>query len=84
MGERTKAVISAIVVILANVASLWGVSIDQGVWVNGLCAIATLAASIWAIWKNHNFTRAAQQGQLVTNRIKDEQRAVELKDGGDA
>lgn len=83
MDERAKAVISAVVVLVANVAALWGVSIDQGVWVNGLCAVVTLAASVWAIWKNHNFTRAAQQGQLVTNRLKDERRAAEMREEGE-
>ena len=80
MEERTKAIISAIVVLVANIAALWGVSIDQGVWVNGLCAIVMLVSSIWAIWKNHNFTRAAQQGQLVTDKLKNEQRALKLSD----
>ena len=80
MNERTKAIISAIVVLVANIAALWGVSIDQGVWVNGLCAVVMLISSIWAIWKNHNFTRAAQQGQLVTNRLKNEEKALKLSD----
>ena len=78
MDERTKAIISAIVVLVANIAALWGVSIDQGVWVNGLCAIVMLVSSIWAIWKNHNFSFAAQQGQLVTNTIKNEQKAEQM------
>ena len=29
-----------------------------------------LAATIWGIWHNHNFTSAAQEGQLVTDGIK--------------
>ena len=79
MEEKTKAIISAIVVLIANLAALWGVSIDQGVWVNGLCAIVMLVSSIWAIWKNHNFTFAAQQGQLVTDELKAKEKAE--KDG---
>ena len=63
MNEKTKAIISAIVVLIANLAALWGVSIDQGVWVNGLCAIVMLISSIWAIWKNHNFTQEAAEAQ---------------------
>lgn len=70
MDERTKAIISAIVVLIANLAALWGVSIDQGVWVNGLCAIVMLVSSIWAIWKNHNFTSEAAQAQEVLNNLK--------------
>ncbi|MBQ9003050.1 MAG: hypothetical protein IJ087_14450 [Eggerthellaceae bacterium] len=79
MDERAKAIISAIVVLVANLAALWGVSIDQGVWINGLCAIVTLAASIWAIWKNHNFSEEAQQGQLVTNQLKNEKQALHMR-----
>ena len=79
MDEKTKAIISAIVVLIANLAALWGVSIDQGVWVNGLCAIVMLVSSVWAIWKNHNFTFAAQQGQLVTDELKKKEKAA--KDG---
>ena len=80
MDERTKAIVSAIVVLVANIAALWGVSIDQGVWVNGLCAIVMLVSSIWAIWKNHNFTFAAQQGQLVTNELKRKEKEAEQTD----
>ena len=76
MDERTKAIISAIVVLVANIAALWGVSIDQGVWINGLCAIVMLVSSIWAIWKNHNFTFASQQGQIVTDEIKRKEKAA--------
>jgi hypothetical protein len=83
MEEKTKAIISAIVVLIANLAALWGVSIDQGVWVNGLCAVVMLVSSIWAIWKNHNFTKEAQQGQLVTNQLKNERRALELQNEDD-
>ena len=70
MNEKTKAIISAIVVLIANLAALWGVSIDQGVWVNGLCAIVMLISSIWAIWKNHNFTQEAAEAQIVLNDLK--------------
>lgn len=74
MDERTKAIVSAIVVLVANIAALWGVSIDQGVWINGLCAIVMLVSSIWAIWKNHNFTAEAAEAQVVLNDLKAEKK----------
>jgi len=80
MDERTKAIISAIAVLIVNFAALWGVSLDYETWVNGLCAIAMLAASAWAIWKNHNFTPEAAQAQLVLNGLKNERKALELKE----
>ena len=84
MSERTKAIISAAVVIIVNVAAIYGISLDQGMLVNALCAIAELVALLWAIWKNHNFTFAAAQGQMVTDKIKNEQRAMKLKEKQDA
>jgi hypothetical protein len=39
-----------------------------------------LAASAWAIWKNHNFTVEAAQAQLVLNGLKNERKALELKE----
>lgn len=68
--ETIKATVSAAVVIIVNVAALWGISIDADVWTNGICAVIALAANIWAIWHNHNFTSAAQQGQQLTDAIK--------------
>jgi len=79
MNERTKAIISAAVIIMVNVAAIYGISLDQSVLMNAICAIAELAALLWAIWKNHNFTYAAAQGQLVVDRIKNEQRALRAK-----
>lgn len=74
MDERTKAIISAIVVLVANIAALWGVSIDQGVWINGLCAIVMLVSSIWAIWKNHNITDEAIEAQRYLDELKAEKK----------
>lgn len=74
MNERTKAIISAVVVLIANIAALWGVSIDQGVWINGLCAIVMLVSSIWAIWKNHNFTPEAAEAQALLDGLKYEKK----------
>lgn len=79
MSERTKAIISATIIIVVNVAAMRGISLDQGMLFNAVCAIADLVALIWAIWKNHNFTYAAAQGQLVVDRIKNEQRALRAK-----
>ena len=80
MDERTKAIISAAVVIIANAASFYGISVNQEVWVNGICAIVMLVSTIWGIWKNHNFTFAAQQGQLVTDEIKQKEREAAQKE----
>ena len=77
--ETVKATVSAAVVIIVNVAALWGISIDADVWTNGICAVIALAANVWAIWHNHNFTAAAQKGQEVTDSIK--KAAIDEKGG---
>lgn len=74
MSEKIKAIISAAVVLVANVAALWGVSIDTNVWINGLCAIAMLVATIWGIWHNHNFTPEAAQAQELLDKLKAERK----------
>lgn len=80
MNERTKAIISAAVVIAVNVAAIYGISLDQGALTNGVCAVVEMVALLYAIWKNHNFTLAAAQGQMVTDKIKNEQRAMKLRE----
>lgn len=70
MNETVKATISAAVVVIANVLAMVGITIDQGVVTDGICGVVMLAATVWGIWKNHNFTAAAQEGQLVTDAVK--------------
>ena len=78
MDERIKAIISASAILIVNAVSFWGISLNVNELTNALFAIAMLVSTIWAIWKNHNFTYAAQQGQLVTNTIKNEQKAEQI------
>ena len=70
MDERTKAIISAIVILAVNIAAMFGVSLDANVWFSGLCAIVMLVTNIYAIWKNHNFTPEAQEAQRVLDDLK--------------
>lgn len=70
MDERTKAIISAIVILAVNIAAMFGVSLDANVWFSGLCAIVMLVTNIYAIWKNHNFTPEAAQAQAYLNELK--------------
>lgn len=71
IDERWKAIFSAIGVIIVNAAALMGINISDGANLQDvLLGCAWLASILWAIWKNHNFTDAAAQGQLVTDAIK--------------
>ena len=70
MDERTKAIISAIVILIVNIAAMFGVSLDANIWFSGLCAIVLLATNIYAIWKNHPITPEAVQAQKYLDQLK--------------
>lgn len=72
MDERTKAIISAIVILAVNIAAMFGVSLDANVWFSGLCAIVMLVTNIYAIWKNHSFTPEAIKAQAYLEQLKAE------------
>ncbi len=84
MSEATKATVSAAAVIVVNLAMYaFGVNLDQTIVTQVIGGAVIIATTLYAAWKNHNFTKAAQQGQLVTNRIKNEERAIALKEEDD-
>lgn len=69
--ERTKAIVSAVVVLVVNVAALLGYSLDVDVTQQVILVFVMLAATGWAIWKNHNFTDAAAEAQRYLDDLKD-------------
>jgi hypothetical protein len=94
IDERWKAIFSAIGVIIVNAAALMGIDLGDGANIQDvLLGCAWLASLAWAIWKNHNFTAAAAEGQRVVDAIKavesatgqtlSAELALELTDGAD-
>lgn len=94
IDERWKAIFSAIGVIIVNAAALMGIDLGDGASIQDvLLGCAWIASLAWAIWKNHNFTFAASEGQKVINAIKSVEKetgqtlsaelALELTDGAD-
>lgn len=94
IDERWKAIFSAIGVIIVNAAALMGIDLGDGASIQDvLLGCAWIASLAWAIWKNHNFTAAAAEGQRVVDAIKAVERAtgqtlsaemaLELTDGAD-
>jgi hypothetical protein len=69
-NETIKACVNALCVLIVAGAGLLGFDLDEGLVQNALSALAFLAGIAWAIWKNFNFTAAAQSGQMVTDSIK--------------
>lgn len=70
MDEKKKAVISAAILLMVNIAALFGVNLSQGALTDAICAIVTAAATLYAAWKNHNFTAEAAQAQMYLNDLK--------------
>lgn len=94
IDERWKAIFSAIGVIIVNAAALMGIDLGDGASIQDvLLGCAWIASLAWAIWKNHNFTAAAAEGQRVVDAIKavesatgqtlSAELALELTDGAD-
>lgn len=81
MSETAKTVTRAAAVLVVFGFSLAGVTLETEAVVTGISGAVAFVTLCFSIWKNFNFTRAAQQGQLVTNRIKNEEKAVKLGDG---
>lgn len=78
--ERAKAIITIIVTAAVNIANVYGYAVDADAWINVLFSILSAATILYSWWFNQNCTYAAQQGQLVVNKIKNEQRALRAKE----
>jgi len=77
--ERAKAIITIIVTAVVNIANVYGYAVDAEAWINVALSILSAICIAWSWWKNQNITYAAQQGQLVVDQIKNEQRALRAR-----
>lgn len=77
--ERAKAIITIIVTAVVNIANVYGYAVDAETWINVALSILSAICIAWSWWKNQNITYAAQQGQLVVDQIKNEQRALRAR-----
>lgn len=80
MNETFKTVIRAAAVLIVFLLSLAGITMDTEAVVTGISGAVAFVTLCVSIWKNFNFTKAAQQGQLVTDKLKNEARALKLSD----
>lgn len=72
--ETVKAIASAAVTMICAIAGALGFDLSSDLVLQIISAIVFVASVAWGIWKNHNFTQAAQEGQLLVNEIKAEQK----------
>lgn len=68
--KTVAAAVRAAAVLLVNVAMLFGVSLDLNLVIDLMCAAAMIGATAYGIYRNFNFTKAAQRGQELTDAIK--------------
>ena len=77
LTERQKAIVSAIVLLSVNLASLFGMTLDGEKVLQIVCAIATVAATLWACYKNHNVSPEAAKAQEYLNELKAKRKGVD-------
>ena len=78
--ERTKAVVTIVITALVNIANVYGYAVDAEMWVNAALSVLSAVTVLWSWWFNQNITEEAQAAQLVLNKLKNEKRAVKLKE----
>ena len=89
--NRAQSIISALVTLIVACAGFFGFSLDSDMLVDVLSLIAFFGAFVWGIYKNHNFTDAANVAQeqlAMLNRVAsesatDEELAVVAEAHGD-
>ena len=80
MDEKAKAILTIVVTAAVNIANVYGYAVDAEAWVNVALSVASAVTVAYAWWKNQNVTPEAQQAQLVLNNLKNERKALELKE----
>lgn len=80
MDEKVKAILTIVVTAAVNVANVLGYAQDADAWVNVVLSIASAVCIVYSWWFNQNVTPEAQQAQLVLNNLKNERKALELKE----
>lgn len=70
MNERIKAIISTLAVLVVQILALFGVKVEENSFVNAVAVIVSVAVSIYACWKNHNFTDEAARAQRLLDDLK--------------
>ena len=68
--NRPQSIISALVTLIVACAGCFGLSLDANILVDILSLIAFLGAFVWGIYKNHNFTDAANVAQEQLAMLK--------------
>ena len=68
--NKPQSIISALVTLIVACAGFFGFSLDTDMLVDVLSLIAFFGAFAWGIYKNHNFTAAANVAQEYLAMLK--------------
>lgn len=82
--ETVKAILTIIVTAAVNVANILGYALDADAVVNAVLTVFSFVCIVYSWWFNQNVTPEAQQAQLVLNKLKNEKKAVQMKEEDDA
>ena len=82
--ETLKAILTIIVTAAVNIANILGYALDVDTVLNAVLTVFSFACIVYSWWFNQNVTLEAQQAQLVLNQLKNEKRALRMKERDDA
>lgn len=68
--NKTQSIISALVVLVVEVAGMFNLTLDNGTVEIIITGIAMVVVLLWGVWKNHNLTDAANLGETLIRALK--------------
>lgn len=68
--EKARAIVTLVIVCAVNVCNVLGYAIDAEPWVNAATSVLSVAAIVYAWWKNQNVTAEAAQAQVLLDALK--------------
>lgn len=69
--EQIKAFIQLLVTLIVTLAGIFGYSLAENEAQAAAIVIAALVVIAYSVWRNANFTKAAGNGQEITDGLKD-------------
>ena len=78
--ETVKAILTIVVTAAVNIANILGYAMDADAVVNAVLTIFSFACIVYSWWFNQNVTEQAQAAQIVLNKLKNEKKAVKMRE----
>lgn len=78
--ETLEAVLSAVAILIVDIAAMLGYSMDTSTAADIVYMVVFIVATCYGIWKNHNFTEAAQEAQELLDDLKAAEKTSSTKE----